>query len=102
MALYIGEAVAIRAVATNPFTEEELTGLTGTVETFNPTKDPKNVPGDRTTPHATHAMTYDANAGGYVAYVPTTGYVAGKWSYRVHLTGGAYDNWEYGSFSLKE
>lgn len=102
MAIYVGEAVAIRAQATHPFTKDQITDLTGSVDVYDPSKDPKASPTDRSAPNATATMTYDAASEGYVAFVLTTGFVPGKWTYRVHLTGGGFDNFEFGTFTLKE
>lgn len=113
MTLFLGEAVTVLALAQDPArSNETIDDATATLELFNPAKDPKNVPADRT-PDFTVSMTYDALAtitvggveyvGAYRGLTATTavGWVAGKWSYRVKLT-GSYDSWEYGQFTLKE
>lgn len=100
MAIYVGETVAVRGVATDPFTKEPLVDLTGSVYLYAPGKDPKKVPDDRTPDAGPFAVVYDAEAGGYLATVPTAGLVGGKWTFKLQLT-GVYDGWEYGSFKLE-
>lgn len=103
MAIYVGEVVAAWATATHPFTGELLIDLTGEVELYAAGSDPKGTPADRV-PLAgyTTAAAYDADSGGYVAYVSTVGLAGGKYPYRFRLTSVEYDTWEYGSFRVLE
>lgn len=101
MTTYVGEVQAITVLATDPVTLEAITDLTGQVEFYNPTKNPKLVVADRTPDH-TLSMTYDTVRARYVAFADTTGWAAGKWSYRVSLSGSVFNNWEYGTFTLKQ
>lgn len=100
MAIYVGEAVAVRAQATNPFTKAPIIDLTGVAEFYAPGRDPKKVPADRATPDDSVSVAYDASAEGYLAFWPTAGKDPGKWTVRIHLTGGDYDNFEFGTVTL--
>lgn len=100
MTTYVGEVQVISTVATNPITKKPITGLTGFVEFFNPTKNPRQVTADRT-PDSSQPVAYDDDSKAYLAYADTTGWVPGRWSYRVVLEGALYNNWEYAQFVLK-
>lgn len=102
MANYVGETLAIQAQVVDPFTEQPIEGLVGTVEFYPPGLNPKENPADRTPIATTAPMTWDAAASAYVAFVTTAGadWTAGKWTYRASLT-GAFTTWEYGTFTLK-
>lgn len=100
MPLYAGEAVVIKASALDPVKGEMITDAAGEVLLYAPPKNPKAVPADRVHDGDPIPMTYEAEIERYVAYVDTTGFAAGKWFYKVTLT-GLYDTWEFGSFTLK-
>lgn len=106
MALYVQEAVAIFADASDPFTKAAITDLTVTADVWHVETDgdPKGDPSVRDDPGWTGiAMPYSADASGYVGYFqPDARRIgkAGKYAYRVHLVGSAWDNIEYGSFRL--
>lgn len=100
MVLYVGETVTIKVAATNPLKANAvITDGVCTVDLYPVGADPKNDVTQRLASN-TVAATYDAEAQAYLAFVNTDGYVAGKYAYRAQLA-GAYDSWEYGSFSLK-
>lgn len=106
MAIYVGEVVTIIASATNPATQTVITDALAEVEFYAPGKSPARVPADRVLDHGPVPMTYDATVinkdgttGAYIGYAGTEGWVGGKWSYKVTLS-GSYDTWEYGSFAL--
>lgn len=101
MATYEGEVVVIFATATHPISKDAIESLTGEVHFYVPGKRPASVPADRTSDQGPYAMAWDASLAGYVAYVPTTGWEPGRWSYRVSLTGGDFANWEYGTVTVK-
>lgn len=108
MTIFVGEAVTIVCAAINPLTATVISDATGQVDFYAPGKTPKTVPADRTPDHGPFPSLFDASVlnkdgslGAYVAYVDTTGWTAGKWSYKVTLT-GSYDTWEYGQFALAE
>lgn len=108
MAIYVGEGIAVVAVAKDPSTDEFVIDATGTVDFFDPSKAPKTVAADRAVVDHTASMVYDATlktkgvvTGGYIARVDTTGWTAGKWWYRVTLE-DTLDSWEYNSFTLLE
>lgn len=107
MAIYVGEVIAVRAKATHPFTKDPITDLTGEVHFYEPSKDPKGSPTDRAAPdRGPFALSYDAASEGYVAFAPTTDatlgdWVPGKWSFRVKLAGGTYNNFEFGTVTVK-
>lgn len=109
MALYVEEAVAIFAEANDPFTKAPITDLTATCEVWHVETDgdPKSDPSVRGAPGwDAFAMPYSEAALGYVGYfqpdarrtTPTP--KTGKYAYRVHLVGDAWDNVEYGTFKL--
>lgn len=110
MALYSGDGVSLLIEVADPVRQLPLTaasGVTVEVDFFAPGKDPKNNPDDRTSPEVSGtAASYDAAAvtktglGAWVCYQPTDGWMAGKWSYRVRVS-GAYQNVEFGNFTLK-
>jgi hypothetical protein len=104
--IFVGEAITVVCAAVNPLTGLVIADANGQVEFYGPGKQPKTVPGDRVADQGPVAVTFnatvankDGTVGAYVAYVDTTGWAAGKWSYRVTLT-GSYNTWEYGSFTL--
>lgn len=107
MAIYVGETVTIVCAAVNPLDDTVIADATAHVDFFAPGKNPAKVPADRTVDQGPFSMAYDSSVvnkdgstGAYVAYVPTDAtWHAGKWSYRVKLA-GAYDTWEFGTFSL--
>lgn len=101
MATYVGEAVAMFSQVVNPLTKEPITNLTAVVEFYAPSKDPKNVPGDRVADYGPFPMTYDADAGGYVGFVSTVGWTAGRWTARVRASNTEWDNWEYATVVVK-
>lgn len=101
MVLYVGETVTIKIVATDPVRGGALiTDAIATVELFAVDTDPKGDPAARTVVGVARNATYDAAAGAYLCYIDTNGMAPGKHPYRAMLT-GAYDSWEYGSFTLK-
>lgn len=100
MVLYVGETVTVKIVATDPVRGGDLiTDAVATVELFAVDTDPKGDPSARAVTRTVNAA-YDATAGAYLAYVTTDDLGPGKHPYRAMLT-GAYDSWEYGSFTLK-
>lgn len=105
MALYVGEAVRIRASALDPETQLALDPppQSATVSFWGPDKDPKKDPSVRAVPDVGPiAMT--ASGAEFTAFVSTAGnpWVPGKWSYRVTVVGDAFENFEFGTFKLKE
>ena len=101
---YLGEAVAVRASARHPFTEEVVPDLSGHVDFFAPGKNPQRNPNDRTPDVSNIPVSFDEEIEAYVAYVLTDGspWEPGRWSYRVKLEGDNWKNWEYGNFQLRE
>lgn len=99
MASYVGETVAVTSTAVDPVTSESMTNLLGEVEFYAPGKNPKTVVTDRVADH-TVAATWDPERQLYVAYADTTGWPAGRWSYKFRLFGDK-NSWEYGSLTLK-
>lgn len=112
MALYVGDGFSIVIEVIDPVRQERLNGDSSVdvaLDFYAPGKDPKGTPADRVTPDlADQVAVYDAAAvtkngvGAWVVYQASEGgsWVAGKWSYRVRIT-GAYQNVEYGTFTLK-
>lgn len=106
MASYVGESIGVRGTATDPFSGAALTGpdYSASADFWVPGGNPRTDESLRATPDVTNvAMAWDSALGAFVAYVQTdvAPWVAGKWSYRVTITGVNYTNWEYGTFSLK-
>jgi hypothetical protein len=101
VAIYVGEAITIKADAVNPSTGQPISDATAVAEFYAPGKDPKNIPEDRTTDKPNVTLTYDFLQNAYVGFVSTENWESGKWSYRVRITGALYDSWEYGAFTLK-
>lgn len=101
MAIYVGEAITIKASALNPATGLPITDASAVAEFYAPGKDPKNNPADRQTDRPDATLTYDPIQEAYVGFVSTDSWESGKWSYRVRITGPLYDSWEYGAFTLK-
>ena len=106
MAIYVGETLTISAGTVNFITGAAISDASAFVEFYAPGKNPKTVAADRVKDHGPYTMVYEplianrvGDSGGYVGYVDTTGWVAGKWAYQVKLT-GQYDSWEYGTFTL--
>lgn len=106
MATYVGEGLAIFCEATDPVTGLAITDATAIVEFFAPPKVPAKVTTDRTVDEGPFDMSYDdtvenkdGTTGAYVAFVDTTGWAGGKWSYRVTIS-GAYESWDYATITL--
>lgn len=106
MAIYSGEGITVIMAAVNPVTGAVIGTGDASVAFYAPGKNPKTVVADRTPDEGPFAMSFDATiankdgtSGAWVAYVDTTGWDAGKWSYKAELT-GAFSSWEYGSFKL--
>lgn len=100
MALYVGEAVTIKATATDPLRNTVISDATAVCDFYAPGKDPKGVPADRTVDKPQITLTFDAALGVYLGYANTAGWVPGKWSFKVTLS-GSYQSWEFGTFTLK-
>lgn len=100
MAIYAGETVALRAQVVDPFTGLPLQGDTAEVELYAPGKNPARNPADRVVDVGPAQATFEANIG-WVAYVPTDGFAAGRWTYRFRVVGSSFDTWEYGTFQVK-
>lgn len=106
MVIYVGEAVTIVGAAYNPVAGAVIADAIAQVEFYAPGKNPAKVPADRVVDHGPRPMTFiatvvnkDHTVGAYVGYADTTGWVPGKWSYKVTLT-GSYESWEYANFTL--
>lgn len=106
MTVYVGEAVTIVGAAFNPVASVVISDAVAQVEFYAPGKNPAKVPADRTADHGPVPMLFvstvinkDGTVGAYVGYADTTGWLPGKWSYRVTLT-GSFDSWEYSNFTL--
>lgn len=107
MALYVGEAVRIRAVANDPDTGEVLDPPPSAVyvELWKPERNPASDPSVRATPDVPRVdMDYRADENDFIVFVSTEGtpWEPGRWSFRVTIEGDDYTNWEYGSFRLRE
>lgn len=100
MTLYAGEAVTIKASATDPVHNTVIADAVAVVDFYAPGKNPKVNPADRVIDKPQVALTYDAAVKLYLGYADTTGWVDGKWSFKVTLS-GSYDSWEYGTFTLR-
>ena len=100
MALYLGEAVRIRATATDPDTGLALdpAPTSASVDFWAPGVDRKTE--DPTIPGV--AMSYRSEKSDFVLYQSTEGdpWVVGKWTYRVTVVGESYSNFEYDNFKL--
>ena len=106
MALYVGEAVRIRATAVDPETSLALDPppLSAKVDFWLPGRNPIKDELVRASPDASdRAMTYRTATGDFVLFQETAGspWIAGKWTYKVTITGTSYLNWEFGTFVLK-
>lgn len=100
MTLYVGEAVRILAKATDPESSLPLdpAPTSAVVDFWSPDQD-RQVD----TPIISDvAMTYRSATNDFVLFQSTSGepWVAGKWVFRVTVTGSTYQNWEISSFKL--
>lgn len=101
MVLYVGETVTVKVAATNPLAGGVvISDATCTVELYAVDTDPKGNPDARTVVGTPYAAVWDEGAQAYLAFIPTDGFSPGKHPYRAVL-GGAYDSWEFGTFTLK-
>lgn len=108
MGIYVGEALTVIAVATDPqHGDAAITDGDAEVEFYPVGANPVTVEADRDNiEYGPLTMAYDATVavgrrlGGYVAYVDTTGWAPGVRAYRVHLL-GSYASWEYGTVKLE-
>lgn len=106
MVLYVGEAVRIRASAVDPETLQPLDPppMAASVDFWGPGKNPRTDPEVRGAPDiGNRTMTYRELEGDFILFESTEGaqWSAGKWTYRVRIEGQTYQNWEYGTFTLK-
>ena len=106
MTIYVGEGITVLGAAVNPVSGLVISDALAEVEFYAPGKTPQRVVADRIADFGPVAMTFqstvankDGTFGAYVGFVDTTGWVAGKWSYRVKLS-GSYGSWEFGTFAL--
>ncbi len=107
MAIYSGEAITVVADARNPGRSSVvITDANAAVEFYAPGTNPAKVPADRVVVHGPFPMTFDpaftlkdGTLGAYVGYVDTASWPAGKYPFKVTLS-GSYDSWEYGVFTL--
>lgn len=108
MALYVGEAVRIRASALDPETDQPLDPppLSARVDFWRPGRNPARDASLRGTPDVGPiSMSYRESDRDFVAFVSTGGlepWEPGRWSYRVTVVGDAYENFEFGMFKLNE
>lgn len=98
--------MGIKCDARDPFTAAQLTDddYVATADFYTPGKAPKTDLVDRADPDVANVpMSYDATVGSWILHQSTAGgpWIAGKWSYRVTVIGGDYDNFEFGTFTLK-
>lgn len=102
MAGYVGDAIALLVTVTDPFTKENLPDRTVLVDVYYGNGNPKTQVGIRDTPQvADISFTWNEDHEGYLGYVDTTGFPAGKIYVRIKSTGNVYTNTEYGSFQIK-
>ncbi len=99
MTLYVGEVVTIKAVAKDPVRGTFISTATAVVTVYAPPKNPALNTGDRTPDGSSITLTYDATLNAYIGVIPTAGFAAGIWYYKVTLS-GTYTSWEYGTFTL--
>lgn len=101
MALYLGEAVRIRASATDPETGLALDPppVEAVVDFWAPGLDRKV---DDPT-FSGVVMSYRTEQKDFILFQSTTGdgWIPGKWIYRVKVTGDSFENFEYANFTLK-
>lgn len=100
MALYVGETVRVRAHALDPETGERLDPAP--TEAFVDFWAPEVERGDAPT-LGNRQMAYREATNDFVLNEttnPNSGWVPGKWTYRVTVVGQVFTNWEYGSFKL--
>lgn len=107
MALYVGEAVRIRASALDPETREPLTPrpISAHVHFYHPDKNPARDPEVRDdSDFGPIEMGWREATQDFAVFVSTdgSGWVPGRWSYRVTVQGNAYENFEFGTFRLRE
>lgn len=103
--MYVGEALAVRIAAQDPFTREPISpdGITVTVEFWEPGDSPRTDPTVRDSPDkGPYAASYETARDAWMLYVSTDGWVAGTWAYRATVEGGSYLNWTYGTVRLQE
>jgi hypothetical protein len=107
MAIYAGEGMVVVCQATDPATTVAITDATAQVDFFAPGKNPISTVADRVVDRGPFDMTYDptvvnkdGSKGAYTASIDTTGWVAGKWTYRVTIS-DVLDSWEFSTVTLK-
>lgn len=110
MALYVGETVAIRIGATNPFTGDPLTpddGYSCKVDVYQPGVNPKTTPAVRDDAASQLASgldtVYDTDQQAYFAFVSSAGWdltATSQLWYRGTLIGPEYNNVEFARFRI--
>lgn len=106
MTLYVGEAVRIRTVVIDPDTGNVLTPppTSVIVEFWGPGKNPIKDASVRGAPDkGSYPLDYRIDEQDFVYYADTTGWTAGKWTYRVTVSRSnpSHTNWEYATLVLK-
>lgn len=92
---HVGETVRLRAKATDPETFEVLPEGTAQVEWWAPGADRTGDPASVTTPMSWRTAEQD-----YVVYQQTDGWVPGRWTYKVTVTGTQYSNVRISTITL--
>lgn len=103
---YVGEAVRIRVTATDPETGVALVPAptSASIDFWRPGRNPIRDLEVRSTPDISNTeMAYRPATNDFVLFQSTAGdpWVAGKWTYRVTVSGDSFTNWEYATFVLK-
>lgn len=105
MTIYVGEAVRIRSVITDPDTGEVIgdpAPSSVVVSFWSPGRNPIRNASIRNAPDkGPFTLDFRVDEKDWVAYVDTTGWAAGKWSFRVTVTRSGRLNWEYATLTLK-
>lgn len=114
MTLYVGDTVQLVAVAYDPLRRTYATDATMRADVYLPGQDPANVLADRNSPFVPNiTMPWDSAVeivikgmkykGAYLALVDTsmTGFVPGRYIYRVRASGSVNPNSEYAAFVIK-
>lgn len=95
----VGQTVVIGSRLFDPITGLGISTATCQINFYAPGKNPQVNPGDRTVDHGPFTANYDSNYNGYVAYVPTTGWAAGVWTYQAYFV-STFTDWQYATVEI--
>jgi hypothetical protein len=100
MTIYAGTTIDLRVRGTDGRTQKIITGVSCIINLYGPGKNPRDNPEDREYPDYSVSTDWDPDSRYYVRSLSTKGWTPGTWWMQGVLSGGAYDAFEFESFTL--